>query len=47
MIIEIMEAVRGMDIPLNDLQAILKALREHSGAPFSSGQPGPRSNINI
>ena len=35
---EIVEAVRGMDIPLNDLPAILKALREQNGAPFISGQ---------
>lgn len=41
--IEIVEAVRGMDIPLNDLPAILKALREQNGAPFTSGQVGPKS----
>lgn len=41
--IEIVEAVRGMDIPLTDLPAILKALREKSGAPFTSGQVGPKS----
>jgi hypothetical protein len=41
--IEIVEAVRGMDIPLNDLPAILKALREQNGAPFTSGQLGPKS----
>lgn len=40
---EIVEAVRGMDILLNDLPAILKALREPSGAPFTSGQVGPKS----
>ncbi len=40
---EIVEAVRGMDIPLNDLPAILKALREPSGAPFTSGQLDPKS----
>ncbi len=39
---EIVEAVRGMDIPLNDLPAILKALREQNGAPFTSGQLGPK-----
>lgn len=39
---EIVEAVRGMDIPLNDLPAILKALREPSGAPFTSGQVDPK-----
>ena len=41
--IEIVEAVRGMDIPLTDLPAILKALREKSGAPFTSGHVGPKS----
>lgn len=41
--IEIVEAVRGMDIPLTDLPAILKALREQSGASFTSGQVGPKS----
>lgn len=41
---EIVEAVRGMDIPLNDLPAILKALREQNGAPFTSGQVGPKSS---
>jgi hypothetical protein len=40
---EIVEAVRGMDIPLNDLPAVLKALREQNGAPFTSGQLGPKS----
>lgn len=40
---EIVEAVRGMDIPLNDLPAILKALREQNGVPFTSGQVGPKS----
>lgn len=40
---EIVEAVRGMNIPLTDLPAILKALREQSGAPFTSGQVGPKS----
>ena len=43
---EIVEAVRGMDIPLNDLPAILKALREQNGAPFTSGQHGPKSLNN-
>ena len=33
---EIVEAVRGMDISLNDLPAILKALREKNGAPLVS-----------
>jgi len=33
---EIVEAVRGMDIPLTDLPAILKALREQNGAPLTS-----------
>ncbi len=41
--IEIVEAVRGMNIPLTDLPAILKALREQNGAPFTSGQVGPKS----
>ena len=41
--IEIVEAVRGMDSPLNDLPAILKALRDQNGAPFTSGQLGPKS----
>ena len=40
---EIVEAVRGIDIPLNDLPAVLKALREQNGAPFTSGQVGPKS----
>ena len=40
--IEIVEAVRGMSIPLDDLPAILKALRNQSGAPSSSGQHGPK-----
>ncbi len=40
---EIVEAVRGMNIPLNDLPAILKALREQNGAPFTSGQIGSKS----
>ena len=40
---EIVEAVRCMNIPLNDLPAILKALREQNGAPFTSGQIGPKS----
>ena len=40
---EIVKAVRGMNIPLTDLPAILKALREQSGAPFTSGQVGPKS----
>ncbi len=41
---EIVEAVRGMDIPLNDLPAILTALREQNIAPFTSGQIGPKSD---
>lgn len=41
--IEIVEAVRGMDISLNDLPAILKALRERNGAPLTSGRHGPKS----
>ena len=40
---EIVEAVRGMDISLNDLPAVLKALREQNGALFTSGQLGPKS----
>ncbi|WP_376741769.1 DUF4315 family protein [Pelotomaculum terephthalicicum] len=44
--IEIVEAVRGMNIPLTDLPAILKALREQNGAPFTSGQLGPKSTNN-
>lgn len=44
--IEIVEAVRGMDIPLTDLPALLKALRTQKGAPFTSGQPGPKSPSN-
>ncbi len=40
---DIVEAVRGMDIPLTDLPAILKALRDQNGAPFTSGQVGPKS----
>lgn len=40
---EIVEAVRSMDIPLTDLPAILKALRDKSGAPFTLGQVGPKS----
>ena len=40
---EIVEAVRGTDIPLNDLPAVLKALREQNGALFTSGQLGPKS----
>ena len=40
---DIVEAVRGMDIPLIDLPAILKALRDQNGAPFTSGQVGPKS----
>ena len=35
-----------MNIPLNDLPAILKALREQNGAPFTSGQLGPKSTTN-
>ena len=41
--IEIVEAVRGMDIPLNDLPAMLKALRDQNGALSTSGQLGPKS----
>lgn len=41
--IEIVEAVRDMNISLTDLPAILKALREQNGAPFTSGQVGPKS----
>ena len=41
--IEIVEAVRGMDIPLNDLPAVLKALRDQNRAPSTSGQLGPKS----
>ena len=41
--IEIVEAVRGTDIPLNDLPAVLKALREQNGALSTSGQLGPKS----
>jgi hypothetical protein len=44
--IEIVEAVRGMNIPLTDLPAILKALRDKNGAPFTSGQVGPKSTTN-
>ena len=40
---EIVEAVRGMDIPLNDLPAVLKVLHEQNGAPFTSGQVGSKS----
>ena len=43
---EIVKAVRGMNIPLTDLPAILKALREQNGAPFTSGQVGPKSTTN-
>lgn len=35
-----------MNIPLTDLPAILKALREQNGAPFTSGQLGPKSTNN-
>lgn len=41
--IEIVEAVRGMDVPLDDLPTVLKALRDKNGAPFTSGQVGPKS----
>ena len=41
--IEIVEAVRGTDISLNDLPTVLKALREQKGALFTSGQLGPKS----
>ena len=44
--IEIVEAVRGMDIPLADLASILKAFRNRSGAPSSSGHVGPKFTIN-
>lgn len=40
---EIVEAVRGTDISLNDLPAVLKALREQNRALFTSGQLGPKS----
>lgn len=40
---EIVEAVRSMNIPLNDLPTILKALRGQDGALFTSGQIGPKS----
>lgn len=40
---EIVEAVRGTDISLNDLPAVLKVLREQNGALFTSGQLGPKS----
>ena len=39
--IEIVEAVRGMDVPLTDFPAILKALRHANGAPLTSGQLAP------
>ena len=39
--IEIVEAVRGLDISMTDLPAILKALRKQNGAPLTSGQVGP------
>lgn len=41
--IEIVEAVRGMDVPLDDLPTVLKAFREQNGALFTSGQVGPKS----
>ena len=41
--IEIVEAVRGMDVPLDDLPTVLKALREQNGAPLTSSQVGPKS----
>ena len=41
--IEIVETVRGMDISLTDLPAILKALRVQNGAPSSSGRRSPKS----
>jgi hypothetical protein len=44
--IEIVETVRGMDVPLTDLAAMLKAFREKSGAPSSSGQVGPKPTTN-
>jgi len=40
--IEIVEAVRGIDISLTDLPAILTALRDKNGASFTSGQLGPK-----
>jgi hypothetical protein len=41
--IEIVEAVRGTDISLNDLPTVLKALREQNGALFTSSQVSPKS----
>lgn len=40
--IEIVEAVRGTDIPLADLASVLKAFREQGGTLSSSGQHGPK-----
>lgn len=45
--IEIVEAVRGMDIPLTGLASILKAFRNQNGAPSSSGHVGPKPTTNI
>ena len=39
---EIVDAVRGMDISLSDLAAILK---KQNGKSATSGQLGPKSNI--
>lgn len=44
--IDIVEAVRGMDIPLTDLATMLKAFRDQSGAPSSSGQSGSKLTTN-
>lgn len=44
--IEIVEAVRGTDIPLTDLASVLEALRNQGGLPPSlpaSGQCVPKS----
>jgi Cu/Ag efflux pump CusA len=40
--IEIVEAVRGTDIPLTDLASVLKAFRKQGGTLSSSGQHGPK-----
>ena len=43
--IEIVEAVRGTDIPLTDLASVLEFLRNQGGTPASlpaSGQRGPK-----
>lgn len=46
--IEIVEAVRGMDIPLDGLASILKAFRNQGGTPVSSpsGHVGPKATTN-